>query len=103
MAHSDDRSPSKNILSGEPPRAPSALPPRQLSFLPDDSLTEDRARALLKEGTPEERARLVSQIVSFAPWDEIWTYLTPDELRRLLPELDLPPSLAAAWRRYLDR
>ena len=104
MALSDDRSPSERTLSGRLPASETETTrtQRPLHFLPDDCLTEDGLRAALDTGSASERLRLLSHIVTYAPWDDIWTYVEPDELLSLLPELELPVSMAEAWRRYLD-
>jgi hypothetical protein len=37
----------------------------------------------------------------YAQWNDIWSYVTRDEVREAFPELDLPPNLRTAWARLL--
>ena len=72
-----------------------------LAFVPDRRITETELRRLLAKGSPEERSWAVSHLLRFARWEEIWSYVERDEVRRLLPSLDLPDGLRRAWSRYL--
>lgn len=72
-----------------------------LSFLPDERLTAEQFRAVLASGPPARRAWALSQLLRYAPWDEIWTFVSRDEVVAALPALDLPAELAAKWARVL--
>jgi hypothetical protein len=72
-----------------------------LYFFPDQHVTAQEARQLLARGSVEERAWVVSHLLRYAQWDDIWTYVTRDEVRELFPELDLPETLRQAWGRML--
>ena len=69
------------VMSTDPPERDA------LYFFPD----EDRAR----------RAWAVSHLLRYAQWDDIWAYVSRDEVRDLFPDLDLPETLAHAWARML--
>lgn len=71
-----------------------------LYFFPDRPVTEDEARRMLA-GSPEERAQVVSHLLRYAEWDDIWRYVSRDEVREIFPTLDLPDSLRVAWARML--
>ena len=43
----------------------------------------------------------LAQLLSFAPWEEIWKQVSPSEVAAHLDELDLPESLTRAWSRWL--
>ncbi len=103
MAQSDDRSQSERTLSDRLPASPSEhrTDSEPLPFLPGQETSEVTARQILKSGDPEVRRALIAELISYAPWEEIWSYISRDELRDVLPKLDLPPSIAEAWRRYL--
>jgi hypothetical protein len=81
------------------------LPPLQsgdtLYFFPDRPLTAGELRQILAEGPRERRAWAVSHLLRYADWDDIWSFVQRDEVRELFTELDLPPSLRAAWARIL--
>jgi hypothetical protein len=72
-----------------------------LAFIPDRPMSEAQLRRLLAEGSPEMRAWAVTRLLQFAEWDEIWAYVTRDQVGELFPLLDLPPKLRAAWARLL--
>ncbi|MFN7940471.1 MAG: hypothetical protein U0X73_02640 [Thermoanaerobaculia bacterium] len=73
----------------------------RLDFLNDPALSAVEFRRMLHEGPPEKRAWAVSQLIQFAEWDEIWQYVSRDEVRDLLPQLELPENLRLAWARIL--
>ncbi len=105
MTHSDDRSPSEKTLSDQLPasHAEDRTSSTALPFLPEGDLSEADVRHILRGADSEQRHLLIAELISYAPWEEIWAYLDPDELLAVLPELDLPDSLATAWRRFLSR
>lgn len=72
-----------------------------LYFFPDQKITEQELFHLLHQGTPEQRAWVISHLLRYAQWDDIWTYVTRDEVRDIFPSLDLPESLRQAWGRML--
>jgi hypothetical protein len=71
-----------------------------LYFFPDRPVTDEEARRMLA-GTPRERATVVSHLLRYAEWDDIWSYVSRDEVREIFAALDLPDSLRAAWARML--
>ena len=75
--------------------------PETLYFFPDQLVTEERLRFLLAAGTPGERAWAISHMLRYAQWDDIWTYVTRDEVREIFLDLDLPENLRSAWGRML--
>ncbi len=81
--------------------APDRKPGDSLYFFPDAEVSESRARSLLTQGSREERAWVISHLLRFAQWDDIWTYVTRAEVRNILPRLELPENLQAAWARML--
>lgn len=83
----------------DPPLRPPAEEP--LYFFPDDPIRDAELRRILAEGEPERRAWAVSHLLRFAQWDDIWRYVTRDEVREIFPLLDLPESLRQAWARML--
>lgn len=72
-----------------------------LYFFPDDRVTEDELRRILTEGNREERAWAISHLLRYAQWDDLWTYVTREEVREIFPALDLPENLRQAWARML--
>jgi len=72
-----------------------------LYFFPDRPVSEAEARRMLLEGSVEEKADVISHLLRYADWEDIWTYVSRDEVRDIFPTLDLPDSLRAAWARML--
>lgn len=72
-----------------------------LYFFPDQKVTADEARHLLRQGTSDQRAWVISHLLRYAQWDDIWAYVSRDEVREVFPTLDLPENLRTAWGRML--
>ncbi len=72
-----------------------------LYFFPDEEVSEQELREVLSEGSADKRARAISHLLRYAQWEDIWTYVTRDEVREIFPELDLPENLRTAWARML--
>lgn len=72
-----------------------------LYFFPDQKVTEPEARHLLHQGSREQRAWVISHLLRYAQWDDIWTYVSREEVKEIFPELNLPDNLRQAWGRML--
>jgi hypothetical protein len=72
-----------------------------LYFFPDARVSADELRQILRQGTPERRAWAISHLLRYAVWDDIWQYVSRDEVREIFPDLDLPENLRHAWGRML--
>ncbi len=80
-----------------PPHSESSDP---LYFFPEQTVTLAEAQALFA-GAPEQRAVVVSHLLRYAQWEDIWQWVDRDEVRELLPLLDLPENLRAKWAHLL--
>jgi len=76
-------------------------PKDALYFFPEREVSEEKVREILENGSSEERAWVISHLLRYAQWDDIWEYVTRDEVREIFPALDLPENLRAAWGRML--
>jgi hypothetical protein len=72
-----------------------------LYFFPDREVTADELKAILADGEPERRAWAISHLLRFAQWEDIWSYVSRDEVREVFDDLDLPDNLRQAWGRML--
>ncbi|MEO1086386.1 MAG: hypothetical protein AAFY88_19290 [Acidobacteriota bacterium] len=70
-------------------------------FLPGGEIALSQARDVMQRGKRAEKARLVSLLLTYAGWDEIWAVADEDDVRKLFGHLDLPPALATAWALFL--
>ncbi|MEM6456832.1 MAG: hypothetical protein AAF772_17205 [Acidobacteriota bacterium] len=73
----------------------------ELYFFPEQTVSEAHARQLLETGSAEERAWVISHLLRYAQWDDIWRYVSREDVREHFPALDLPDSLRTAWARML--
>ena len=72
-----------------------------LYFFPDEEVTAERLRRVLDKGSETERAWAISHLLRYAQWDDIWSYVSRDEVREVFDEIDLPDNLRQAWGRML--
>ncbi len=54
-----------------------------------------------RTGPETERAWAISHMLRYAQWDDIWLYVTRDQVRQIFPSLELPETLRQAWARML--
>ncbi len=93
-SNSKDRTPASS-------RTPTPSSDEFLYFFPDRSVTEAEARTMLSDGSSDDKAWVVSHLLRYAQWDDIWTYVDRDEVRSMFEGLELPDKLRAAWARML--
>ncbi|HMB52128.1 MAG TPA: hypothetical protein VKU40_02345 [Thermoanaerobaculia bacterium] len=72
-----------------------------LYFFPDREITADELKAILADGESEQRSWAISHLLRFAQWEDIWSYVSRDEVREVFDDLDLPDNLRQAWGRML--
>ncbi len=76
-------------------------PNESLYFFPDQNVSESRVRSILHDGSLEERAWVISHLLRFAQWDDIWTYVSREEVREIFAQVEMPENLQSAWARML--
>lgn len=72
-----------------------------LYFFPGQQISAAQLRTILQDGTVRERAWAISHLLRYAQWDDIWTFVSREEVREIFGELDLPENLRTAWGRML--
>jgi hypothetical protein len=72
-----------------------------LYFFPDQRVTLQEVRRFLRQGTDEQRAWVISHLLRYAQWDDIWSFVSREEVKDAFPILDLPENLRNAWARML--
>ncbi len=72
-----------------------------LYFFPDEEIGADAVREILAGDDEERRIWVVSHLLRYAQWDDIWEFVSRDEVRELFPRLDLSENLRTAWARML--
>ncbi|NHZ73453.1 MAG: hypothetical protein GWP16_03165 [Nitrospirae bacterium] len=72
-----------------------------LYFFPDRSVSANELERILADGTREERVWAISNMLRYAQWDDIWLYVSRDEVREIFPALDLSDKLRQVLARHL--
>ena len=72
-----------------------------LYFFPDRSVSPQELKQILEEGTQKERLWAISNMLRYAQWDDIWLYVSRDEVRDVFPDLDLPDKMRQVLARML--
>ena len=70
-------------------------------FFPDDEVSAAELEAILNGADRERKCWAISHMLRYAQWDDIWGYVTREEVCELFPDLDLPDNLRQAWARML--
>jgi hypothetical protein len=74
---------------------------RTLYFFPDREVTKEELRQMLDGDDPAARLEAISNLLRYAQWDDIWLYVSRDEVRDIFEQLELPENLRSAWGRML--
>ncbi len=73
-------------------------------FLWDYDLTEEEVRAILRGDNEVEKAWLITRILEYAKWEDIWRYLTVDDVRQNFARLRFRwPRDRELWTYALER
>ena len=72
-----------------------------LYFFPDEEISAEALREILAGDDQDRRLWVVSHLLRYGEWDDIWQFVSRDEVRELFPRLDLPDNLRTAWARML--
>ena len=66
-------------------------------FFWDYDITEDEIREILRSGDEAEKAWVITRILEYARWEDIWKYLTVDDIRENFDRLGLKPYFKELW------
>lgn len=66
-------------------------------FLWDYDLTEEQVRAILRSDDEVEKAWLITRILEYAKWEDIWRYLSVDDVRESFDRLRMKPYHKDLW------
>ena len=73
-------------------------------FFWDYDIREDEVRGILAGANGVEKAWVISRILQYAKWEDIWRYLKPEDIRQNLPRLDFRrPQDRDAWSYAVER
>ena len=88
-------------MTPAPKEPPEASEIESLYFFPDRQVTRQQLEQILEDDNEDERAWAISHMLRYAQWDDIWLFVSRDEVRSIFPSLDLPENLRQAWARML--
>lgn len=75
-----------------------------LYFFWDYDIGEEDVCRILRDGTPLEKAWVITRILEYAKWDDIWRYLTLSDIRDNLEHLQFRhPQDRELWAYALAR
>ncbi|MBU1000531.1 hypothetical protein KKE78_04010 [Patescibacteria group bacterium] len=63
----------------------------------DYNFTERQLVQKLAKGTKEEKAWIIGRILENLPFNSIWKYITPVQIKDFFPYLHLRPKLKQIW------
>ena len=85
-------------------KSPGALPRHRLYFFWDYDLSERDIRRIVRQGDPAEKAWVITRILEYAKWDDIWRYLTLADIRYNFERLSFRRAQdRELWAYALDR
>jgi hypothetical protein len=71
---------------------------RRPYFFWDYDLTEEQVRGILRSGDETEKAWVITRILEYARWEDIWRYLTVDDIRQNFERLRFRwPQVRDLW------
>lgn len=71
-------------------------------FLWDYDLTYKQIYDILQGSNEVEKLWLVARIMTHAKFEDIWKYLTVDDILKVFPKLRLTPKAKQDWQRALN-
>ena len=71
-------------------------------FLWDYDLSENQIRKILHGNNEVEKLWLIARIITHAKFDDIWQYLTLEDIVRVFSKLRLPLKSKQNWQRALN-
>lgn len=72
------------------------------SFLWDYDLTEAQVHEILQHEPFKQRKWLIARILERAPLQEVWRYLTMEQIRDALPHLRMDPKTQRHWQEAIE-
>ena len=66
-------------------------------FFWDYDITEEEIHDILQGDNQVEKAWVITRILEYARWEDIWRYLTVDDVRENFEQLGLKPYLRDLW------
>lgn len=71
-------------------------------FLWDYDLTKDQIHTILHGNNEVEKLWLIARILTHAKFEDIWQYLTLEDIIKVFPQLRLAPKTKQDWQHALN-
>ena len=71
-------------------------------FLWDYDLNENKIRKILHGNNEVEKSWLITRIITHAKFEDIWQYLTLDDIIKVFPKLRLSSKAKQNWQRAFN-
>lgn len=71
-------------------------------FIWDYDITEDEVRAILKGDDEDQKAWLIGRILEAARWEDVWRYLTVEEVHKYFDRVRIRPFQREMWAYVLE-
>lgn len=71
-------------------------------FLWDYNLTDQDVRRILHGENEVEKIWIMSRILESARFEDVWKYVTLEDVRKMMPQLRLKPPIRRAWEHALS-
>jgi hypothetical protein len=77
---------------------------QRLYFFWDYDINDEKIHHILRSGSPSEKGWVITRILEYAKWDDIWRYLTVTDIRQNFEYLRFRrPQDRELWAYALDR
>lgn len=70
-------------------------------FIWDYNLNDKKIKKILQSGNNVEKQWLIARILSHAKYEDVWKYLTVDDIIAYFPKLKLNTLIKNAWKKAL--
>jgi hypothetical protein len=75
---------------------------QRLYFFWDYDITEEEVREILRGDDEPRKVWVMSRILEYARFDDVWRYVTPSDLRQYFERLHLRPQVREVWARAIE-
>ena len=76
---------------------------KYLPFFWDYQITKSQLKKILKDKKDKtSKIWAMSRLLESAPYEEIWEYISLDQLTKIFPRLKLKKPIKKAWQHTLD-
>lgn len=71
-------------------------------FIWDYDISENQIRAILRGDNETEKLWLTTRLMLHAKFEDIWKYISVEDIVKVFKKLRLPPKIKQSWQHSLD-